>query len=562
MLTANKALAKIKSKFFKHIIHSEEKLPGQLFLTIQKNILTKMADYLFNDLGARLVVNLGTDEIQLNGHLTVSHIFSLDKEKLFITVKVLIDPEDPFIDSITPFIPGANWTERETRDMLGVHLNNHPDPRRLILADDWPDSVYPLRKDFSFDTKPPSAPQNKVKMASPPPGAKTVPIGPFFPVLEEPAYFKVFAKGEKIVGCDYRGFYSHRGIEKLGDSVLTYNQIPFVAERICGICGFTHSACYCQAVEDAAGIEVPDRAKAIRTVLLELERIHSHLLWLGIAGHIIGFDTVLMQTWRIREPVMWICEVVTGNRKTYGMNLIGGVRRDIHADQYPKIKEAINGIDKELRSLINAVFKDSSLHARLKNVGILTKEEARKSCAVGPTARGSGVAIDSRVDHPYAAYDKYSFDIAVHPEGDCWARTLVRLEEVLEAVKIIDQAIDNLPEGGIMAEFDDIPPNKEGICSVEAPRGEATHYILTGDDNKPYRWRVRAPTYPNLQTMTAILQNEQIADVPITIGSLDPCFSCTERMLVVGEDKSETSLNTQDLLRLSREKTEKIRRLS
>jgi len=373
-----------------------------------------------------------------------------------------------------------------------------------------------------------------VPLKKPPEGTKVIPIGPFYPVLEEPAYFKLFADGETIVDCDYRGFYSHRGIEKIAESKLTYNQICFIAERICGICGFIHSTCYCEAVERAARIEVPLRARYIRTIMLELERVHSHLLWLGIATHIIGFDTLLMQSWRIREPVMWLCEKISGNRKTYGMNLIGGVRRDIPTDIHDEITGVIEKIERETVEVIDAVVGDTSLHARLKNVGILTEEVARSICTVGPTARGSNIRIDSRVDHPYAAYDQIDFEVAVEDGCDIWARALVRLKETIEAIKIIKQCLLEMPDGPIMGEvMEEIPPGREAICCVEAPRGEAVHYVQTGEDNRPYRWKVRAPTYPNLQCVPYIIKGQRIADVPIIIGSLDPCYSCTERMAVV-----------------------------
>ena len=283
--------------------------------------------------------------------------------------------------------------------------------------------------------------------------------------------------------------------------------------------------------------------------MLELERVHSHLLWLGIAGHIIGFETVLMQAWRIREPVMWLCELITGNRKTYGLNLIGGVRRDITAEQIPKILEVIGKIESQLTELINAIAGDTTLHMRLKNVGVLTREAARQFCSVGPTARGSGVAIDARINHPYAAYSEVPPKVISKLEGDAWARTLVRLEETLESINVIRQALEQIPAGDIMADVKEIPPWREGISYVEAPRGEAMHYVLTGPDNRPYRWRVRAPSYANLQAIPTLLKGNFIADAPIIVGSIDPCFSCTERLEVVDIKKNKVRVYTQEELR-------------
>jgi len=380
-----------------------------------------------------------------------------------------------------------------------------------------------------------------------------VPIGPYFPVLKEPAYFRLFVEGEQVVGCDYRGFYVHRGIEKLGDSVLTYNQIPFLAERICGICGYVHSTCYCEAMEEAAAIQVPPRARYIRTIMLELERIHSHLLWLGIAAHIIGFDTILMQAWRIREPVMWLCEQISGSRKNYGMNLVGGVRRDIPPELHPKIEEVLATVEKEAMAILGVVAGDTPLVMRLKGVGPLTREDAIRLCVVGPTARGSGVDLDARRDHPYAAYGELPLKVILKEEGDALARTLVRLEELMESISLVRKALAQLPQGALMAQFDgEIVHGLEGTCFVEAPRGEDFHYVLTGEGNRPLRWRVRAPSYPNLQAIPTMIQGQMVADVPITLGSIDPCFSCTERLETVDVRTGDVRVYGQEeLLRMT-----------
>jgi Ni,Fe-hydrogenase III large subunit len=307
------------------------------------------------------------------------------------------------------------------------------------------------------------------------------------------------------------------------------------------------------------GIRAPRRARYIRSIMLEMERIHSHLLWLGIAGHIIGFETVLMQSWRIREPIMWLCEEITGNRKTYGMNIVGGVRRDLTAEQQPKIREVLDQIERESRAVVDAIQGDTPLMMRLQGVGLLPEEVARRQCVVGPTARGSGVPIDARVDHPYAAYDELVPDVKVQPGGDILARTLVRLEELMDSLRLVREGLDGLlgmPEGGLIAPVEgEVEPGREGLCVVEAPRGESVHYVLTGEDNRHHRWRVRAPTYTNLQAVPAIIQGLSIADVPISIGSLDPCFSCTERVEVVDVDTQQLRVYTnEELLRLSREK--------
>jgi Ni,Fe-hydrogenase III large subunit/Ni,Fe-hydrogenase III component G len=507
--------------------------PDLTWVRVARGDLRAAARAVKEELNGRFLISVGTDQRPANGGFGVAHIFALDAEHWYVGIACDVGEEDPTVDSITDVVPGASWSERECRDMLGVEAVGHPDARRLVLPDDWPDGVFPLRRDFPYNERPPAVEGLAPRALEPPEGASVIPVGPFFPVLEEPAQLLLFVEGETVVGCDYRGFYNHRGIEKMGDSVLTYDRIPFVAERICGICGFIHSTAYCQAVEKAAGIEVPRRAEYIRTLMLELERIHSHLLWLGIAGHIIGFDTVLMQTWRIREPVMWLTEEISGNRKTYGMNLIGGVRRDITPAQMPKIVEVVDEIAREAVAVRDAISGDTTLHARTRNVGLLSGHWAREICVVGPPARASGVGIDARIDHPYAAYDEVVPRLCTQEAGDSWARVLVRLDELEDSIRLVKGALAGLPDGAIRAEVGPIPEERMGVSVVEAPRGEAIHYVHTGPDSRPYRWRVRAPTYPNLQALPAMIQGETIADVPITLGSLDPCFSCTERVETV-----------------------------
>jgi Ni,Fe-hydrogenase III large subunit/Ni,Fe-hydrogenase III component G len=528
--------------------------PDTLHFKIEKTAMRAVVEALVNELHARFMISVGTDTRSLSGDFAVLHLFSLDREHLYVLLESPVSEADLKIESITEIIPGANWAEREFRDAIGVHPEGHPDPRRLLLADDWPEGVYPLRRDFPYNYQPPPADNVRPQLREPPAGASVLPLGPFFPVLEEPSYWRMFVEGETVVGCDTRLFYNHRGIEKLGDSVLTYNEIPYLAERICGICGFIHSTAYCQAVEKAAGIVAPRRARYIRTILLELERIHSHLLWLGIAGHIIGFETVLMQTWRIREPVMWLCEEISGNRKTYGMNTVGGLRRDLPEAIKPKLLEVIAQVEKESIAVRDAVIGDSTLHARTKGVGVLTNEWAKKICTVGPPARASAVPIDARLDHPYAAYDELPPKIATQEAGDTWARVLVRISELVESIRLVREGLAALPEGPICTEVKEaIPPGRVGVSVVEAPRGEAVHFVLTGGDNRPYRWRVRAPTYPNLQALPAMVQQANIADVPITLGSLDPCFSCTERLETVDRKTKEVRVYSRaEILEMSR----------
>ena len=326
--------------------------------------------------------------------------------------------------------------------------------RRLVLSDDFPKDVHPLRREFEYNEIFPAESGNAPARQAAPEGTTVVPLGPFYPTLEEPAYFRLFLDGERVVGSDYRGFYNHRAVEKLADSELNYNQIPFVAQQICGICGQVHSCAYCQAVEDACGIDTPMRAKYIRCISLELERIHSHLLWVGLAGHILGFDTVLMQLWRIREPVMWLMERVTGNRKHYSSNLIGGVRFDIDDEAADDIRRVLDKVETEFKAVVDAVSIDTTLMARLKGVGI-SDARRRPASLGGRWPRGQRVECAaltraSIIRTPLTPNSGCS--IQVQDGCDCWARTIVRLLELFESIRLVRKALDEMPAGPVMAD--------------------------------------------------------------------------------------------------------------
>jgi Ni,Fe-hydrogenase III large subunit/Ni,Fe-hydrogenase III component G len=515
-----------------------EPAPGRIYVAVEPGRVREAARALFDDVGARYLISVGADRRAEGRGFEVLHCFAFDGDHVRGALRVPVDAANPTVPSITPVLPGASWAELEIRDLLGIEPLGHPEPRPLVLPDDFPPDIHPLRKDVRHDVQARLDQPRSHPFREPPPGATVVQLGPFFPVLEEPSQWRLFVDGETVVGADYRGFFCHRAIEKLADSVLTYNQVISLAERICGICGCVHSCSYCQSVEEAAGIQVPARARVIRTLMLEIERLQSHLLWLGLACHIVGFDFVFMQAWRLREPVLALAEHLTGSRKHYSMNLVGGTRFDVPRPVHERVLATLAEVERQSLALVRAIQNDDALISRLKGVGVLTREEVRATGAVGPTARASGVPLDARRDHPYAAYSWTEFDVVTHDGCDVLGRTLVRALEIFESVRIARGCVAllaDLPEGGVMAEVPDtLPPGLEGMGSVEAPRGEVFHYLRTGTRNGPDRWRVRAPSYQNLQSVPLMFKpGTQMADVPITIGSIDPCFSCTERVQIV-----------------------------
>ncbi len=388
-------------------------------------------------------------------------------------------------------------------------------------------------------------------------GKTIVPIGPYHPLQEEPEFFSLTVEGETVVDIDVRVGYNHRGIEKLSER-KTFDQSTFVIERICGICSTSHPFAYTRAVEDIIPMEVPERAKYIRTIIAEGERIHSHLLWAGLAGHFLGYNTVFMWVWKLREEILDVMEILSGNRNAYAMFRPGGVRRDIKSEDIPVVLKKLDSIVPTLEMLVKVVSDDPVIHARTKGIGILSKQDAIEFSALGPTSRASGVARDVRKDAPYGAYDQVEWDMIVTENGDVFDKVVVRILEVLESIKIMKACLTNLPGGEIDANITSIPPG-EGIGRAEAPRGEVFHYVRSDGTNRPVRHKVRAPTFMNLPTFKATVAGETISDATIILAAIDPCYCCTERM-AVRDTKGKKLYAGGDLVRLSQEKTQRLKK--
>ncbi len=359
-----------------------------------------------------------------------------------------------------------------------------------------------------------------------------IPIGPQHPALKEPESFALALEGEKIYEASVRLGYNHRGVEKACEA-RTYIQDMYLIERVCGICSHSHSTCFIQAVEEVAGLQVPKRGLYLRTLIGELERIHSHLLWLGVAGHEVGFDTLLMYTWRDREIVMDLLAKLTGNRVNYGFNTIGGVRRDVTPEAMQEILKAVDVLEERTKYYIQVATEEATLIARLSKVGYLSHEDAFRLGAAGPTARACGVDRDVRRDDPYAAYGEVKFNVVVNNHCDVYGRTLVRVGELMETYSIIRQLIKNMPEGPIAAKASRRIPAGEAVSRYEAPRGEDVHYVRGNGTDKPERVKIRAPTLANLHSIDKMLEDNYLADAPIIIAAIDPCFSCTDRSFSV-----------------------------
>jgi Ni,Fe-hydrogenase III large subunit len=355
----------------------------------------------------------------------------------------------------------------------------------------------------------------------------TIPIGPYHPALEEPYKIELQLEGETVRDAALQVGFNFRAIEWLAQR-RNYIQDIVLLERICGICSNVHTLTFCLAVERLASVTVPERAQYIRVIVAELERLHSHILWAGVAAQVMGFQTLFMTCLALRERVMDALETISGNRVNYAMNCIGGVNRDI-VDAEP-VLAAIRAIRTQVEHTLIPIFtSDRTVRARCAGVGKLTLKQAQLWGAVGPTARASGVAQDIRRAEPYGAYERLIFDVPVETSGDVLARIVVRALEIVESCRIVEQALQQMPAGAIRGR-DFVPvPRGEAVARIEAPRGEVFYYVASDGTDSPRRVKVRTPSFMNMPTVRVMLEGASLADVPLIQASIDPCYSCTDR---------------------------------
>ena len=449
------------------------------------------------------------------------------------TLRILSPRAEPVLPTIEDIIPPASFFEREAHEMLGFVISGTRSNDRLFIADDWPENVFPLRADFSVEQATPV----EGRGAAPVPEAGVVggntfvvPIGPQHPALKEPGHFEFSVDGEIVTAARMRLGYAHRGIEKAAESRNWFQNL-YLFERVCGICSHTHSLAYCLGVEKLAQVEITARAQAIREIVAGLERIHSHLLWLGVAAHEAGFDTLFMYSWRDRETVMNLLEQLTGNRVNYSANVLGGVKCEVGLEQATAIKEGLNFLEMRIRHYLEVVTTDTMFLNRTRGIGTISYAEAEEFGLLGPTARASGLARDVRVEAPYGAYRQFPISAVTETAGDLEARCAVRLNELLVSCFAIRAILDNLPAGPLTVKMPRKIPAGETISRVEAPRGELFYYIKSNGTENPSRVHVRTPSLCNWVSVLEKAVGRQLADVPMLIAGMDPCFSCNDRMI-------------------------------
>lgn len=356
-----------------------------------------------------------------------------------------------------------------------------------------------------------------------------IPMGPYHPALEEPYKLDLVCEGEIVRDAKLNVGFNFRGIEQLAET-RNFVQIVALMERVCGICSNIHTLSVCQAMEEVLGLTPPPRAQYIRVIMSELERLHSHVLWAGVAGKLMGFKTMFMTCFAVREQIMDVLQTISGNRVNYAMNRVGGINRDITDPDM--ILKMVQALERDMMKSVIPVFTTSrTALSRCAGIGVLTREQALACGAVGPTARASGLPQDIRRAAPYAAYAELQFEVPVETAGDVRARLLVRALEVIESCRILRQALEKLPPGEINNGSEEFEfPSGRGFSRVEAPRGEVFYSVSWEEDNDmPSRVHVRTPTYANMPAVRYMVQGARLADTPLIQASIDPCYSCTDR---------------------------------
>ncbi len=500
---------------------------GDVRLEVPPDRLVDCCVAVHDRLQAPLATMVGLDDRARTGSFRLVYVFSAGDR--WVSVETSVDPSRPRFPSVTPRLPAAHWYEREVQDLLGLVPEGHPDPRRLVLHDDWPAGVHPLRKDFDAARPVPRVAGAKHRFHHlHGEGIVEIPVGPIHAGVIEPGHFRFAAVGEVVLHLETRLFYSHRGLEKLAEGKGA-DRVLQIAERICGACAFSHSVAYCQAIEAIAAVQIPPRAAALRTLLLELERLYNHLGDLGNLCAGVGFAVGTSQGGRLKEELQRLNQRLTGHRFLRGVNRIGGLRRDLEAAALRDAVETLRQVEAGFRGFVDLMLSTEPFVDRLVGTGVVPFEAARDLGAVGVAARASGIDRDARRDHPHAGYAGLSFPVPVRSEGDVRARAQVRIDEALASFAIAQQLLETLPAGPLAVGVESLPPHRIGLGVTESPRGENLHWVRTDPDGRIDRYRIRSASYCNWPIVALAVPGNMVPDFPLINKSFELCYSCLDR---------------------------------
>lgn len=500
--------------------NSIEELPpvhGTPRLRVKKEEVPVVAHYLHVHPRLHGVLSLlwAVDHRPHEARYELCYLFTLAESKDWLLLCTDLRSDDRLFPSITPHIHAAKWYEREIRDMFGLIPVGHPDMRRLVRHEHWPKGSHPLKKDFQWNTVLERAHGQYAFRQIEGEGVFEVPVGPIHAGIIEPGHFRFSVAGEPIMQLEVRHFWKHRGVEKLFEQQALTAATP-LAERVSGDTSVGHSLTYCQAVETLLGIDVPRRARYLRSLFLELERLHNHLGDVGAICNDTAYALAHAHCSWMKEQLMQLNDRLSGSRFLRGVMAVGGVTNDVSAIQRGDVIEVLNGIETDFSELESIIFANASLTDRLETTGVLTERTAWDHAVVGVVGRASGIDQDVRRDHPFAAYDELSPKVALYRYGDVRARMRVRMDEIHESIRLIRKIPHNIPEGPLVAAPARSPhPGEWALSAVEGWRGEILYFVMAGEDGRIHRCKVRDPSFVNWPAIQWAVVGNIIPDFPL-----------------------------------------------
>ncbi|HEY3423830.1 MAG TPA: NADH-quinone oxidoreductase subunit C [Negativicutes bacterium] len=497
------------------------------YVTIQASALRDTAYSIYQEGQHGLLAMFANDERTLNGNFAIYCAFDMGGS--LKVIKALLDPAGALeFLSITPKISNAAWYEREIHDLFGLKPLEHPDLRPLVLHENWPGDLYPLRKDFDVHTAVPVANKPYPMANVEGEGVFEVPVGPIHAGIIEPGHFRFSQAGESIIRLDAKMFFVHRGIEKAIEG-LPLEKAFYQVERISGVCNVSHAISYCQAIESLAGVSIPPRADYLRSLVAELERLYNHVGDIGNLCAGMGFAVAIMAGARMKESIMRINDALTGNRFLRGMVVPGGVNLDIDEELTQAIQTLLDQLEPDFNGLIGLFRDNDEFLNRVDNTGIVPRQAALDLGVVGVGARASGVDTDMRRDFPYSTYPSLQFDVPVYTTGDVAARLWVRVDEVAQTIGLIRQILAKMPQGALKVAIPAIKPYSCGFGWSESPQGGCVHWLMVGENNTVYRLFVRAAAYHNWPALTVAAPGNIIPDFPLVNKSYELSYACLDR---------------------------------
>ena len=505
---------KLTKAFCENIYKSSDNNLNELYLDVNPKKILDICTYINIELGYPLVSMFANDEQSLCNSYAIYYVFADREYGLLLIVRTLTIQDKMEIQSISEKVHAAALYEREIKDLFGIVPVGHPNAKRLLFHGNWPDGEFPLRKEFDVAHKPAFAKKKIDFQKVIGEGVYEIPVGPVHAGIIEPGHFRFSVAGEPVINIEAQLYYVHKGIEKMceGQSI---ERCLYVSERISGDETFANSLAYCQAIEKIAKAKVPDRAQYTRVLFAELERLTSHLgdlagVCLDAAYGFATFQYRMMRGWAYS-----VADELCGMRFLRSVNKLGGVRKDFVAGKESKVIQQLKKIKNELEETVKIVKSNSMFIDRIENTGILKMSIATDLNVVGPGGRASGIHYDVRKSFPYEAYKRLEFNIPKHNNGDINCRLNMKIEECFESIDLMIRAIEMMPTGDVLEPINSVEPYRFAFGLTEAPRGENIHFVMTGENNTIFRYKIRTPSFCNWPGVCHAVKGNVVPDFPL-----------------------------------------------